>query len=89
MFAGALFYLLAAEEDLLAAAAGLLPLSGAARAHVVGVLAGTIKCVLHPLLVRQSGRLFEQLGIAAWLKKPLQNILHAWKQYNISCVTTS
>ena len=51
MFAAALFYLLAAEEDPLAAAAGLLPLSGAAQARVIGVLAGTIKRVPHPLLV--------------------------------------
>ena len=51
VFAAALFYLLAAEEDPLAAAAGLLPLSGAAQARVIGVLAGTIKRVPLKLLV--------------------------------------
>ncbi|KAK9825171.1 hypothetical protein WJX81_001595 [Elliptochloris bilobata] len=51
VFAAMLFYLLDAEEDPLAAAAGLLPLSAAAQARVTGVLAGTVRGVLGSALL--------------------------------------
>ena len=83
VFVAALFYLLATEEDPLAATAGLLPLSGAAQARVIGVLAGTISACHIPCLYDEAGDCLRHFRISWLAWETHRDMLDARKQYGL------